>query len=241
MKPLVLVHGFMGGSAQWDGYTTDLQATRNVIAIDLPGFGANAHLPPIPSITGYARWVVEHLGDLNVLSYDLLGHSMGGMIAQEIARLDSRKIGRLVLYATGAFGVLPGRFETIEESKKRADSDGPSITARRIAATWFLEGEDADGYEPCATVAALTGMAAIHAGLDAMQTWSGKQCLNLIDLQTLVLWGDQDRTYPWSQIQCLWEGIEGASLAVVPGCAHAIHAEKPDLFQKLVADFLSNR
>lgn len=239
MKPLVLVHGFMGGSAQWDGYTSDLQAKHDVIAIDLPGFGANAHLPPISTIGGYAQWVVEHLGGLDVGTYDLLGHSMGGMIAQEMARLDGARVGRLVLYATGAIGVLPGRFETIEESKRRAISEGPTVTAKRISATWFLDGEAADGYEPCATVAAQTGLTAIHAGLDAMQAWSGEQSLNLIEQQTLVLWGDRDRTYPWSQIQRLWESIPSTSLAVVPGCAHAVHAEKPDLFQKLVADFVA--
>ena len=120
MTPLVLVHGFMGGSAQWDGCRDTLQQHANVVAVDLPGFGANAYLPPIDSIGGYADWVVRHLRGLGVEEYHLLGHSMGGMIAQEIARRDFERVDRLVLYATGAIGVLPGRFETIEESKKRA-------------------------------------------------------------------------------------------------------------------------
>ena len=145
---------------------------------------------------------------------------------------------RLVLYATGAIGVLPGRFETIEESKRRAVEDGPAATARRIAATWFLAREAADGYEQCAAIAAQTKLAAIQAGLDAMQSWSGMQKLQQIPQDTLILWGDRDRTYPWNQIQSLWQTIRNTSLAVVPGCAHAVHAEKPDLFQSLISDFL---
>lgn len=238
MKHLVLVHGFMGGSSQWDGCVETLRTKFDVVAIDLPGFGENAHHPPISSIGGYADWVIQHLRGLGVERYHLLGHSMGGMIAQEIALRDSAQIDRLVLYATGSIGVLPGRFETIEESKRRAEEDGPTATARRIAATWFLHLEAADGYEHCAAIAAQTRLAAMHAGLDAMQSWSGTQNLEQIQQDTLILWGDRDRTYPWAQIQSLWEAISNSSLAVVPGCAHAVHAEKFDYFQLSVSDFL---
>lgn len=238
MTALVLVHGFMGGSRQWDGYVGKLLRRRDLIAVDLPGFGANAHLPPMNSIGEYADWVVQHVHGLGVESYHLLGHSMGGMIAQEIARRDRERVDRLVLYATGAIGVLPGRFETIEESKRRAAEDGPAATARRIAATWFLAREAANGYEQCAAIAAQTKLAAILVGLDAMQSWSGMQKLQQIPQDTLILWGDRDRTYPWNQIQSLWQTIRNSSLAVVPGCAHAVHAEKPDLFQSLISDFL---
>jgi pimeloyl-ACP methyl ester carboxylesterase len=163
---------------------------------------------------------------------------MGGMIAQEIAIRCGARIDRLVLYATGAIGVLPGRFETIDDSKTRAAQDGPSATARRIAATWFLDREAADGYKHCAAIAAQTQLAAILAGLDAMQSWSGTQNLQQIRQDTLIFWGDRDQTYPWSQIQRLWKEIPNSSLAVVPGCAHAVHAEKPDFFQSLILDFL---
>ena len=238
MIPLVLVHGFMGGSAQWDGYVYAIERQRDLVAVDLPGFGENAHMPVINSIGGYADWVIHHLRDLGVDRYHLLGHSMGGMIVQEIVLRNSERVDRLVLYATGAIGVLPGRFETIEDSKRRAAHDGPVATARRISATWFLERENAAGYENCAAVATQAKLAAINAGLDAMQSWSGEGNLGEIELETLILWGDHDRTYPWGQIQKLWEAIPGASLGVVPGCAHAVHAEKSDLFQLLVADFL---
>lgn len=238
MTVLVLVHGFMGGSAQWVGYVDGLAEHLDILAVDLPGFGANAHLPPVDSIGGYADWVVDYLREAGVKQYHLLGHSMGGMIAQEIAMRDQDRIDRLVLYATGAIGVLPGRFETIEESKRRAARDGAARTARRISATWFLEGADAAGFEDCAAVAARATLAAITTGLDAMQAWSGEHNLNRIEKETLVMWGDCDRTYPWAQIQLLWTQIPNASLAVLPGCAHAAHAEKPDLFSYLLADFL---
>ncbi|WP_170480195.1 alpha/beta fold hydrolase [Ruegeria arenilitoris] len=239
MNALVLIHGFMGGGAQWEGYIDGLAGQFDLITTDLPGFGARSHLSPIDSINGYADWVIDHLRKAGVVRYHLLGHSMGGMIAQEVALKDNDRIDRLVLYATGAIGVLPGRFETIEESKRRAQEEGSAATARRIAATWFLKREAAEGFERCATIAAQSKLPAINAGLDAMQSWSGKQNLSQIEKETLVIWGDRDRTYPWTQIQKLWTDIPNSSLAVVPDCAHAVHAEKPELFGRLIADFLA--
>ena len=119
MIPLVLVHGFMGGGAQWDGCLDHLDQ-RDVITIDLPGFGANADMAPMDRIGDFADWVICYLKAEGIRRYHLLGHSMGGMIAQEIALTDAAAVKKLILYATGAEGVLPGRFETIDESKKRA-------------------------------------------------------------------------------------------------------------------------
>ncbi len=239
MTPLVLVHGFMGGSAQWDAQVAALQGRYHVITPDLPGFGKNNHLPARTSIGAYADWVIGELRQQGVTRYHLMGHSMGGMIVQEMARRDQAKIGRLILYGTGAVGVLPGRFETIAQSKSRALMDGAQATARRIAATWFLDRENAPGYEACARLAELAAPDAIQAGLDAMQDWRGDEFLPSITPQTLVLWGDGDRTYQWPQVLQLWTTIPGANLAVVPGCAHAVHLEMPDIFNQLVARFLS--
>lgn len=239
MTPLVLVHGFLGGSAQWAAQVAAFSGTYDVIAVDLPGFGANNHLPAFHSIEAFAEWVIAELRRKGVERYHLLGHSMGGMIVQEMARMDRGRIERLVLYGTGATGVLPGRFETIEESKARARADGAKATARRIAATWFLQQENAPAFEACAAIAEQASPEAIQAGLDAMQGWHGANRLSEIEAETLVIWGDGDRSYPWQQIELLWNEIPRTNLAVVPGCAHAVHLEKPDIFNLVVADFLS--
>ena len=64
--------------------------------------------------------MLDQLDALGVDRFNMLGHSMGGMIVQEVARLAGTRIDKLILYSTGAQGVLPGRFETIAQSKARA-------------------------------------------------------------------------------------------------------------------------
>lgn len=239
MTPWVFVHGFMGGSRQWAALSASLRDSADVIAVDLPGFGENAHLDAPGTISGYARWVIDHLDAKGVDHFNLLGHSMGGMIAQDIAATVPDRVSRLVLYGTGATGVLPGRFETIETSKGRAQSDGPRKTARRIAATWFLEREASPAFEACAVIAERSSLQAINAGLDAMQSWCGIANLARIEAPTLVVWGDHDRTYPWRQTEQLWMSIPNSGLAVIPNCAHAAHLEKPDIFTGLLRDFMT--
>lgn len=238
MIPLVLVHGFLGGSAQWDEQKT-LAKNRQLICVDLPGFGKNATLPPLNVIEEFAQWVLEELAAQNIDHFDLLGHSMGGMIVQEMVKRAPDLVHRLVLYGTGPMGNLPGRFEPIETSMERVRLDGPEATALRIAATWFQDRSNAERYDACAEIARCAELRAHLAGLEAMKSWSGVQNLAAISCPTLVLWGDGDRTYPWAQIEQLWRKIPDAQLAVIPGCAHAVHMERPEIFNMLIRDFMT--
>nr|WP_281403160.1 alpha/beta hydrolase [Sulfitobacter aestuariivivens] len=235
---MVCVHGFMGGSDQW-ALQAPLAEDRELICVDLPGFGRNASLPPISSIQGFAEWVLDALARRGISNFDLMGHSMGGMIVQDMARLDPARIRRLVLYGTGAVGALPGRFEPIDVSMRRARQDGAPATAHRIAAKWFRAGEDAEEYLGCAAIAEQAGLPAILAGLEAMRDWSGKDQLAQISAPTLIIWGDCDQSYAWSQISELWAQIPGCRLAVLPDAGHAAHLEHPALFNMVLSDFLN--
>lgn len=236
---LVLVHGYLGGSTVWAAQMAAFGHGRDVICPDLAGFGDSAHLMAPDRIDGHARHVLDLLDRLGVGAFDLLGHSMGGMIVQEMVRLAPDRIGRLVLYGTGPQGVLPGRFETIAQSRARLRAEGLPATARRIAATWFLQGEAAEGFPLCHTLALQTSLQAANASLAAWEDWDGRAALADVRCPTLVLWGSRDRSYGWSQPETLWRGITGADLAVVPGAAHNVHLEKPQMFNMLVADFIS--
>ncbi len=240
MTPLVLVHGLMGGSRQWQGQIEALSGVE-CIALDLPGFGENADAARLRNIDGFAAWALEALSARGVTQFHLLGHSMGGMVAQQMVALAPSRVMSLVLYGTGAQGVLPGRFETIETSKERAQAEGAQATARRIAATWFLERENAPAFEVCAQIAQASSIDAILGGLDAMNGWSGTAHLARITAPTLVICGDHDRTYSWEQTQALWRGIAGADLAVLPRCSHAAHLEKPALFNAVLQSFLRDQ
>lgn len=238
-QPLVMVHGYLGGSSQWAAELLALCPHLDVIAPDLPGFGKSNHLESPDHITGHARAVLGCLDAMGVERFHLLGHSMGGMVAQEMVRLAPHRVERLVLYATSALGLLPGRFETMARSRERLAQEGVDATARRISATWLLEREASPSARALCDLAAEASAQAAEAGLWAMERWDAREHLAHITRPTMVVWGDQDRSYQWAEIERLWRGIAGASLAVLPQCAHALHLEKPMIFHRLLLDFLT--
>ena len=238
MKALVFVHGYLGGGSQWDDQAAVFGDLFQVITPDLPGFnGSNQKATP-DTIRGLAMNVFQQLDELGVHRFHLVGHSMGGMIVQEMVAMMPERIEKLVLYGTGPVGLMPGRFETIDESRAAVREQGVESTGRRIAATWFMQGESGQGYELCADLAVKSTEQAALAGLSAMESWSGVDALADIKSPTLVLWGDGDRAYLWPQPEQLWNSIKGAQLAVIPGCSHAVHLEKPGLFNAMLEDFL---
>ena len=237
-RPLVLVHGYLGGSAMWAAQIDRLSAHFDVIAPDLAGFADSSRIEAPDSIGGHGRMIMDLLDSLGVDDFDLIGHSMGGMIVQQMAFDVPERVKSLVLFGTGPVGVLPGRFETIQQSRQKIMMEGLEATARRIAATWFLKGEQAAGFPLCLELGKQASLRAALASLTAWERWDGRNNLKSIAARTLVIWGDHDRSYQWSQPEALWKGIPGASLSVVANAAHNVHLEKPALFNMIVEDFL---
>jgi 2-hydroxy-6-oxonona-2,4-dienedioate hydrolase len=236
--PLVMVHGYLGGSSQWDAQLPLLSQHFEVVTVDLAGYGLANHLVAPTNLADHARNVLITLDHIGVERFHLLGHSMGGMVVQEITKQSPHRVDKLVLYATGPLGCIPGRFETMERSRERLREDGVLRTARRISATWLLDREESPAFEALAALATQASEQAASAGLSAMEAWDGREHLGKIEQDTLIIWGERDRTYGWSQIETLWRGIPRTSLAVLPACAHAVHLERNALFCTLLTEFL---
>lgn len=237
--PVVLLHGYLGGSVQWSDVEAALSRRFRTVSLDLPGFGRASHFAAPASIESFADHVIADLTGRGVDRFALVGHSMGGMIAQEVARRIPDRVDRLVLYGTGALGSMPDRFESIEVSLDRLTRDGVAKTARRIAATWLLHGEQHPAHEALSAIGGQADAQAARLALSAMADWDGRTALPLLTMPSLIIWGDRDRSYRWAQIEHLWTSLPAASLAVIPGASHAAHAEKPEIFHLILEDFLS--
>ncbi len=112
-----------------------------VITPDLPGYGKSNKTTSLNSIQSMANLLLDCLEEKKIDKFYLLGHSMGGMIVQEIAKKSGNKISKLVCYSTGPRGKMPGRFETIDQSRENLKNKGLEITAKNIEKNWFTKGE----------------------------------------------------------------------------------------------------
>tara|TARA_B100000787_G_scaffold138767_1_gene107661 strand:- start:98 stop:856 length:759 start_codon:yes stop_codon:yes gene_type:complete len=236
--PLVLVHGFLGSSDMWKPQIKFFKNNFRVIAPALPGFGNSSTINSCISIECMAKAILNLLEKKKIKRFNLLGHSMGGMIVQEIAKIAGDKILKLICYGTGPRGNIPGRFETIDQSRKKLKSIGLKNTAYRIAKTWFIEEEKAKYFYLCEEAGKQTSLDAADNGLIAMKNWNGVKNLQNIKNETLIVWGDQDKAYNFNQVETLNDNIPNSNLKIIEGCSHNVHLEKPDEFNRVVGEFL---
>jgi len=237
--PLVLVHGFLGSSKMWGPQIDFFKKNFRVITPDLPGFGKSTHIKSHDSIISLANLILDCLKDKQINKFYLLGHSMGGMIVQEMAKIYGDKISKLICYSTGPIGEMPDRFETMDESRNNLKKIGLESTARNIAKTWFILSEKAKYFDLCIQAGKETSVDAADNALIAMKKYNGTNNLKFIKNETLIIWGEKDKSYNYKQIQTLKENISNSSLVIFKECAHNIHLEKIEEFNKTVQNFLN--
>ena len=237
--PLVLIHGFLGSSKMWGPQIDFFKKNFRVITPDLPGFGKSTHIKSHDSILSLANLILDCLKDKQINKFYLLGHSMGGMIVQEMAKIYGDKISKLICYSTGPIGEMPDRFETMDESRDNLKKIGLESTARNIAKTWFILSEKAKYFDLCIQAGKETTVDAVDNALIAMKEYNGTNNLKFIKNETLIIWGEKDKSYNYKQIQTLKENISNSSLVIFKECAHNIHLEKIEEFNKTVQNFLN--
>ncbi|HUF82067.1 MAG TPA: alpha/beta fold hydrolase [Burkholderiales bacterium] len=235
---LVLVHGFLGGSGYWLPQTSGLSDYFDFIAVDLPGFARSAHVSAPDSVGGLAQALIQHLDGLGVRRFSLLGFSMGGMVATELALEHADRLDKLLLYGTSASGTLPDRFESWDTSIQRMEAQGVEATADRTVSSWFVDGDKHPFFPVCREACRGASKEGCIKAMRGMQRWSAKDRLKLLKVPTLVVVGDKDRSTKPAESFEIWQLVPGAQLCVIPDAAHGLHMEKPELFNRVLLDFV---
>ena len=186
-----------------------------------------------------ARQIIDLLDQKNIDKFNLIGHSMGGMIVQEITKLIGGKVNKLICFSTGSIGEIPGRFETIDETREKLKKDGTEVSFSRVPKKWFVKGDKDKNYFLCINAVKDVSLEAADNALLAMKNWRGKEDLKNIKNETLIIWGDKDTSYNFDQVDTLNKNIKNSRLEIFKDCAHNVHLEQPDQFNNLVKEFIS--
>ncbi len=236
--PLVLVHGYLGSSEMWTLQKEFLSKHFRIIAPAIPGFGESYNVKSLDSINEMAKTIFACLDKKNINKFHLMGHSMGGMIIQEMVKIDDVRINKLICFATGSIGNIPGRFESLETSIEKLKKEGINETVKRIPPKWFVEGNKAKNYYLCENAVKKTKEETALGALKAMKNWRGYENLKNIKNQTLIIWGDKDASYNFEQVDTLNKNIPNSRLEIFKGCCHNAHLEEPQKFNETVKNFL---
>ena len=237
--PFVFVHGYLGSSKMWNFQKEFFSKHYRVIIPALPGFGESHNVKSLDSINKMAKEIINLLDQKNIDKFNLIGHSMGGMIVQEITKLIGNRVNKLICFATGSIGEIPGRFETIDETREKLKKDGTEVSFSRVPKKWFVKGDKDKNYFLCKNAVKDVSLEAADNALLAMKNWRGKEDLKNIKNETLIIWGDKDTSYNFDQVDTLNKNIKNSRLEIFKDCAHNVHLEQPDQFNNLVQKFIS--
>jgi pimeloyl-ACP methyl ester carboxylesterase len=234
-SPLVVLHGASG--ANWSPFMQKLAQNFDVIAPENPGFGESDTPDWLDTIQDLAYFYLDFLNELKLDAVHLVGLSLGGWIAAELAVRSTQRLASLTL--AGAAGLYVAGVEQIDpflrtdEQRLRDFFHDPKKADEIIARALRPDLEDVT-LRNRTTVAKLTWQPRGHD--PHLAKW-----LHRIDVPTLLVWGDHDRMFPREHALAYQKLIPGAKLVVIPQCGHVPQIEKPEAFVAELEAFLSTR
>lgn len=242
--PVVLMHGIGGAARIWEPQIAFFEQHKlHPVPLDLPGYGAR---PPVDTmnfedLAADVEVTIAHLGlDRPVL----LGHSMGGMIAQTMLRRAPSAYRAAILCSTSpAFGRSDGDFQRQFIADRLAPLDaGQSMTD--IAEDSFARITGPAGatspYRALGiSTLAHTPVATYRAAVTCITTFDERDNLARIATPVLCLVGALDTSAPAPMMEKMASKIPGAHFTCLPGIGHLPNIEAPDAFNAAVLEFLT--
>lgn len=253
--PLVFVHGLAGSWQNWLEQLPAFAAEHRVIALDLPGFGYSPMPRETISISGYARLLDGLLDALEIAAAAVIGNSMGGFTAAELAIAFPQRVERMVLVspagistyahpgATRALPVLRVLEALIAAQTAWIAANADTLARRPRLRDLTLNVVAAHPSRLPAPLAAEqlrgTGKPGFMQALEANLNYDFRERLPEIACPTLVVWGAQDRLISVRDAAVYAELIPGSRKVLFEDTGHTAMLERPTAFNELLEGFLS--
>jgi len=226
-----------GGLPRWPAVLDRLAETRTVIAPSLPGYpGATGH----NVLDTHLDWLLavhQLLQKSDLVGADLVGSSVGGSFAAEMAAIFPGAVKRLALIAP--FGLFDEKDPATDPWAQRADNVAGLMCADPQAWQKFVEAPAGANSVEWPIEMTRASEAAARAFWPLGNTHLHKR-LKLIEVPTLLLWGAEDRIMPRSYAQKFASGVAGKSrIEIIAAAGHLAELDQPDAVAKAVLDWLA--
>jgi pimeloyl-ACP methyl ester carboxylesterase len=237
--PLVFFHG-AGGLLRDNPFLDDLARRHHVLAPEWPGYGESTGEEQLEDMLDFALHGWDLVEALGLSRPHLVGHSMGGMIAAEMACLAPHDLGRLVLVSAAGLWLdaepIPDIFAALPFEIPGLLFADPAMGAALLTGGLDLNDMDAlkDFYIGNARRLAMAGKILFPIPNRRLS----KRLYRLI-APTLVLWGAADRLIPPAYAARWGELLPHATIEVIPEAGHMLPYERPDAFAAAVSRFLA--
>ncbi|HVC99550.1 MAG TPA: alpha/beta hydrolase [Candidatus Dormibacteraeota bacterium] len=264
-SPIVFIHGLgSSGYIEWRFNLGHFAARHRVFAPDLPGFGrSDKPASARYGIPYFARTIDRYMANRRLREATVVGTSMGGRVALELALAYPARVGHLVVVNSLGLGrpkiqpyypmmLLPRLGETLLQGMRHGLRWAPSPVIRSLAARFtgahgdlkqtmsdeylddLREMYAAEGY-PAAYLASIRAIANPRSYLGGLDV---SHRLEKIRAPVLFIWGADDPLFPLEQATRAHKLLKGSKLAVIEGAGHTPQAEKPEQFNRHLSAFL---
>lgn len=235
--PLLMLHG-AGGPRSILAACGRLSKSFHVMAPTHPGFADCAEVERIDTVDDLAYLYLDLLDELNLSDITVIGFSLGGWIAAEMAVKSTKRIGRLIM--VDAVGVKFGGADSTELADLFSipPSETPKLTYHDPKFA-----PDPSTFSDAEKLGAQRSFQAFarYAWEPYLHNPKLKQRLHRIDKPALLVWGEHDKIVDVDYARKYCAAIPGARLVVLPNVGHVPQVEAPEKFDALVADFINGR
>jgi pimeloyl-ACP methyl ester carboxylesterase len=234
-KSLILVHGAGGSSGYWGLQLAELSKQFRVISVDLPGHGKSERPQWKPTIEFYAQHVASLMKQLEIPMAAVLGHSMGGLVAQKLAVDYARKVEKLIIVDSGA--------KLVEQGVLPHDIDVQQAEVGMQILTMVLSHKTVSDKKKMAFVLKQISrnptydISILGDDLRAVASEDLRERLGEICSPTLIIHGADD-PIPLAIAEYLRDNIRGSRLVVIPDSGHMPMLEQPERFNEALLGFL---
>ena len=246
--PLLLIVGSGGTMDSWNPtLLKELSSKHKVIVFDNRGMGGSTPGTKKFTIEQFSEDTLGLLDTLKIEQADVLGHSMGGMIALELSLSHPDKVAKLVIVGSdcGGHQSIPANNEIIESEYEKSlsesnEGDSPEnvlLKALLYPEEWRKQNQDKlEKFN-----FTISNVEMFQRQKLAVESWEGTcQELKKIDHETLVIAGMQDIVVPPSNSLILAENIPESWLVQIKGAGHGVMGQYPDKIGQIILAFLSH-
>lgn len=240
-EPIVFIHGLGSSSRDWFAQVPHFEDRYRVIRVDLRGHGQSERPSGPYHIAQFARDVAVTLRKLDAAPAHVVGLSMGGMVALQLAA-DAPHLVRSLVVVNSAIDVRPESWEDLWFYLSRRTAVqvlGMRRVGRLIANRLFVKPEQEDLRREFIKRWATNDKQAYLWSIDAIMGWGVDGRLSSIRVPTLLISSDHDYT-PISEKNHAVAKMPNATLVVMEDARHAVPVEKPEPFNAIVDDFLTS-
>jgi pimeloyl-ACP methyl ester carboxylesterase len=243
--PLMLIAGLASDSQSWLPVIEDLSSQYKLILPDNRGTGRTKPMEVVSSISLMADDLAALIKHLELKNVHVMGHSMGGFIAIDLAARYPELLDKLILAGTASSNSMRNNILFENWAINIRKGMDPETWFRELFCWIFTERffEDQDALDEAVRIAIdypfPQSPQAFNNQVKALASYNGSQYLEKISNSTLVITGREDLLYPMETARILAANIPGANLAIIDGAAHALFTEQPKTFTDHVLAYLS--